>query len=114
MAPNENDQSEVTAVRRILHETLAKNAKAHHDIEEAKTDLSALASGINNDLMRKELEAIRERLANIKTLIEPPKSDRPEKPVEPHTGVKTDKSVIEQNHEISLNSPFRRPGDNEA
>lgn len=76
--PND-EQSEATAVRRILHETLAKNAKAHNEIEEVKTDLNTLTSGVNNELMRKELEGIRERLAGIKTLIEPPTSDRGEK-----------------------------------
>lgn len=72
-------QAEIDGVRRILHETLAKNAKAHHEIEDVKNDLVNVGNGEANERMRKELEAIRERLARIKTLIEPPVSDRPDK-----------------------------------
>lgn len=70
------EQSETEAVRRILHETLVKNAKAHTDLESVKMDLQAAANGIDNTHLRAELEKIRERCASIKTLIAPPTSDR--------------------------------------
>ena len=65
------EQDEVTALRQKLQETLVRNTKATEEIESVKGTLQDAEHGVDNERLRRELEGIRGRLANIKTLLTP-------------------------------------------